>query len=153
MPTALTALQFDIARAAPSLWKKAQDRQLTAREQHVKLLDLLVWMAGKQAYTAKQRSPIQYWKDSVKKDGRIDLVLRDATGAPALALELDWTKNASSVCKLQAAAATGFPILWLVGGAFPTKEDAKQLRALANETTGKPSHWWLPIFHLDHGWL
>jgi hypothetical protein len=153
MPTALTTLQFDIARAAPSLWKKAQDRQLTAREQRLKLLDLLVWMVAKQGYTAKQRWPIQYWQDSVKKDGKIDLVFCDAEGAPVLALELDWSRNPASFYKLQAASVLDIPVLGVSGLSCATKENAKELRAFANAAMGKPTGWWLPLFHLEHGWV
>lgn len=153
MPSPLTSLQFDIARAAPALWKKAQDRQLTAREQHLKLLDLLAWMASKQGYTVKQRWPVQYWQDSVKKDGRIDLMFSDSKGAPVLALELDWTKNSGSFHKLQAASVSDIPVMGISGISCSSKEAAKEIRAFANTAMGKPTGWWLPLFHLEHGWV
>lgn len=153
MSTPLTALQFDIARAAPALWKKAQDRQLTAREQRTKLVDLLVWMAAKQGYTVKQRWPIQYWQESVKKDGKIDLMFSDAKGDPVLALEVDWVKNAASYHKLQAASVSDIPVLGVSGHACASKDAAKQLRTFANRAMGKTTGGWLPLFHLEHGWL
>lgn len=153
MPNALTALQFDVARAVPSLWKKAQDRQLTAREQHAKLVDLVAGMASKQGYTEKRHWPIQYWQDSVKKDGKIDLVLRASSGTPVLALEFDWVKNAASYCKLRAAAFQDIPVIGISGITCATKDAAKDLRVFANNSTGKPTGGWLPLFHLEHGWI
>jgi hypothetical protein len=149
----LTPLQFDLAGALPPLWRKANNKHLTAREQHKKLLELLIWVAGKHGYSARQRCPIQYWQNHVKKDGRIDVRFVDAKGAPALLVELDWTRNESSIHKLQAAAIAKAPILWISGVPFATKDDARQLRTFANEATGKPTGWWLPLFHLEHGWL
>lgn len=148
-----TPLQFNLARALPPLWKKANNKHLTAREQHKKLLEMLIWVADKHGCTARQRCPIQYWQNHIKKDGRIDVQFVDATGAPALLVELDWTRNESSVHKLQAAAISKTPVLWISGVPFATKEEARQLRTFANEATGKPTGWWLPLFHLEHGWL
>lgn len=151
--TSLTPLQFGLARALPPLWKKANNRHLTAREQHKKMLELVIWVAGKHGCTAKQRVPVQYWRDHVKKDGQIDLQLIDAAGSPALLIELDWTRNSGSVLKLQAGSLSKTPVLWISGVTASTKDDAKQLRAFANEVAGKPTGWWLPLFHLEHGWL
>jgi hypothetical protein len=149
----LTALQFDLARALPPLWKKANSKHLTAKEQHKKMLELLIWVAGKQGYAAKPRCAIQYWQNHVKKDGTIDLQLLDAKGVPALLVEMDWTRNESSLHKLQAASISKTPILWISGVPYSSKDEAKQLRAFANEAMGKATGWWLPIFHLEHGWL
>lgn len=153
MGSPLTSLQYDLARAAPSLWKKAQDPQLTAREQHLKLLDLLVWVAAKQGYTVKQRWAIQYWENSVKKDGKIDLMFKDDKDAPVLAVELDWTRNSSSFHKLQAASVSNIPVLGISGIQCASKEGAKELRAFANTAMGKPTGWWLPLLHLEYGWV
>jgi hypothetical protein len=149
----LTPLQFDLARALPPLWKKANDRHLTAKEQHKKMLELLVWLGGKQGYIVRQRCPIQYWQSHIKKDGFIDLQFLDSTGTPALIIEMDWKRNEASLHKLQAASISKTPILWISGVPCATKDDARQLRGFANTAMGKPTGWWLPIFHLEHGWL
>lgn len=149
----LTPLQFDLARALPPLWKKANNKHLTPKEQHRKLLELLIWVAGKHGYRAKHRYAVQYWQNQVKKDGRIDLQLIDAAQNTALLVELDWVRNESSIHKLQAASIAKVPILWISGVPFATRDEAKQLRRFANESTGKPTGWWLPLFHLEHGWL
>ena len=149
----LTPLQYELARALPALWNKANSGDLTASEQHKKLLDLVVWVAGKQGAGARQRHRVQFWDKGVKKDGQIDLALLDTAGKPVLVLEMDWTKNAASVAKLQAAHHAKLPILWIVGVPCKTKADAKLLRGFANDVTGRPTGWWLPIFHLVHGWI
>lgn len=151
--SSLTPLQFELARALPALWKKANNRHLTAKEQHKKLTDLIIWVATKNGYTARQRYPIQFWENHIKKDGKVDLAILDTSGAVALLLEIDWTKNESSLWKLQAASISKTPVLWVVGVPCETKEDAKQLRGFANAATGKPTGWWLPIFHLVHSWI
>lgn len=149
----LSPLQYELARALPALWNKANSGALTAGEQHKKLLDLVVWVAGKQGVGARQRHRVQFWDKGVKKDGQIDLALLDAANKPILVLEMDWTKNAASVVKLQAAHQTKLPVLWIVGVPCKTKADAKLLRVFANDVTGRPTGWWLPIFHLVHGWV
>lgn len=149
----LSPLQFSLARALPPLWKKANSRHLTAREQHKKMLELVIWVAGKQGHTAKQRVAVQYWHEHVKKDGQIDLQLLDAHGTPALLIEMDWTRNAGSVLKLQAASISKVPVLWISGVPAATKDEARLLRTFANDVAGKPTGWWLPLFHLEHGWL
>jgi len=152
-PDALTSLHFDLARMLPALWGKAHDRNLTATEQHKKLLALLVWAAGKQGVSARHRAPIQFWQDQVKRDGLIDVLLLDSNDAPALYVELDWKLNEASLHKLQAASVAHRPVLWVCGVNYGTKAQAKAARAFANATMGKPTGWWLPIFHLDHGWV
>lgn len=149
----LTPLQFELARALPALWKKASNRHLTAKEQHKKLLELIIWIASKRGFTAKQRFPLQFWENHVKKDGKVDLAILDEAGSTVLLLEVDWSKNQSSLCKLQAASISKTPVMWIAGLPFETKEDAKSLRVFANAATGKPTNWWLPIFHLVHGWI
>ena len=151
--TTLTPLQFELARALPALWNKASDAQLTAAQQHKKLLELVAWVAGKQGYSARARYRLQYWEQKVKKDGQLDLAIRDAADNPVLLLEVDWTKNAASLAKLQAASILKVPVMWIVGVPCKTREDAKLLRAFANDAMGKPTGWWLPIFHLQHGWI
>jgi hypothetical protein len=146
-------LPFDLTRALPPLWKKANNKHFTATEQHKKMLELLIWVAGKHGFKVKQRFPIQYWQNHVKKDGKIDLQLLDANGLPALLIEMDWTRNESSLHKLQAASILKIPVLWVSGVFYDTKEEARQLRVFADGVMGKPTRWWLPLIHLEHGWL
>ena len=149
----LSPLQFALARALPPLWRKASDRNMTPREQHKKMLELVVWVAEKQGCTAKQRNPVQYWQDHVKRDGTVDLMLFDRRNTAVLAVELDWARNEASIRKLQAASLQKIPVLSISGVHFDDKAQAKALRRFANTIIGKPTGWWLPIFHLTHGWL
>lgn len=145
-------LRFELARALPSLWAKAQrDFEAgRAEREKEKLRELILWLLGKKCADVRQRQSLNFQHEGRRTSGQVDLVAYPPGQAP-LALEMDWAYAARSLEKLQAAHRQGWHVMW-VCGARMDKAAARALRERANGQFG-PTYGWLFMFHLEHGWL
>lgn len=144
-------VRFELARALPALWAKAQrnPEDSKAAQGKEKLRDLLLWLLAKRNAVVHPRHSVMYLHDGKTVAGRLDLVARLAD--TAVAIELDWAYAKASIEKLQAAHKEGMQVMWVCGAKLD-KTAAKALRARANADFGS-TFGWLFMFHLEHGWL
>jgi hypothetical protein len=145
-------LRFELARALPALWAKAQRDFADGRAEREKekLRELILWLLGKKCADVRQRQSLNFQHDGRRTTGQVDVVAYPPGHAP-LALEMDWAYAAKSLEKLQAAHRQGWHVMW-VCGAKMDKAAARALRERANTQFG-PTYGWLFMFHLEHGWL
>lgn len=152
VPPATADLRFELTRALPALWAKAQRDFADGRadREKEKLRELILWLLSKKCADVRQRQSINFQHEGRRTSGRIDVVAF-VPGKPSLAIEMDWAYARKSLEKLQAAHRQGQHVLW-VCGAVIDKDAARALRARANLEFG-PTYSWLYMFHLVHGWL
>ena len=145
-------IRFELARALPALWAKAQRDFADGRadREKEKLRELILWLLSKKCTDVRQRQTVNFQHDGRRTSGRVDVVAYSAAG-PALAIEMDWAYARKSLEKLQAAQRQGWDVMW-VCGAKMDKAAARALRTRANAEFG-PTFSWLYMFHLEHGWL
>lgn len=145
-------LRFELARALPALWNKAQQAPVKGESLHEKdkLRDLLVWLLTKKGATIRQRHTVSYVHEGRPATGRIDVVANQPATQP-LAIEVDWAYARPSLEKLQAAHQQGMRVMWVCGAKLD-RTHAKALRTKANAELGR-TNGWLFMFHLEHGWL
>jgi hypothetical protein len=146
------SLRYDLARALPALWSKAQRDFADGRSdrEKEKLRDLIVWLLSKKCDDVRQRQTVNFQHEGRRTSGRIDIVAYCPAGS-TLAIEMDWAYARKSLEKLQAAQRQGWEVMWVCGSKMD-KEVARALRARANADFG-PTYRWLYMFHLEHGWL
>lgn len=147
-----TRLHGSLGHLLPALWRKSQEKanHLTPREQHDKFKALIEWAAKKQNWTLTSGGTVAYWSEGQKKEGRVEYRLSD--NHADIYLEIAWRKSRTPIEKLRAASIAGHSVLWLI--AWPlSAEDAKALRRYADAVCGKATAWWLPILHVEHGWI
>lgn len=147
-----TPFHRELAQALPALWAKARQQNLSRTEQRKKLRTLIAWLASKKGFESQELAPMRYRASGQLVDGKVDLLLRAASG-PVLVVEADWTLQEASLGKLKAAHDQGTPVMWVLGTPAKTLADAKEARRFALRTLGKDAPGWLVIFHLEYGWL
>lgn len=147
-----TLLRFELARALPALWSKAQRDFADGRAEREKekLRELILWLLSKKCADVRQRQTVNFQHDGRRISGRVDVVAYSPAGS-ALAIEMDWAYARKSLEKLQAGQRQGWEVMW-VCGAKMDKAAARALRVRANAELG-PTFRWLHMFHLEHGWL
>lgn len=147
-----TLLRFELARALPALWSKAQRDFADGRadREKEKLRELILWLLSKKCSDVRQRQTVNFQHDGRRTSGRVDVVAYSPAG-PALAIEMDWAYARKSLEKLQAGQLQGWEVMW-VCGAKMDKAAARAMRVRANAELG-PTFRWLHMFHLEHGWL
>lgn len=145
-------IRFELARALPALWAKAQRDFADGKavREKDKLRDLLVWLLAKRNATVRQRQGVTFSHEGHSSSGRLDVVASLGAG-PSLAIEVDWAYARASLEKLQAAHRQGMHVMWVCGAKLD-RAAAKALRSRANLEFG-PTYGWLFMFHLEHGWL
>lgn len=147
-------VRFELAKVLPRLWAKAQldapaGKAATGSGKE-RLRALLVWLLEKRQAKVHLRHTLKYRHDGADCSGRLDLIAV-STGAPTLAVEIDWAYSKASLEKLLAAHRQGLNVLWVCGAKLD-RDAAKALRVRANAEFGS-TFGWLFMFHLDHGWL
>jgi hypothetical protein len=145
-------LRFELARALPALWSKAQRDFADGRadREKEKLRELILWLLSKKCADVRQRQTVNFQHAGKRTSGRVDVVAYSPSG-PALAIEMDWAYASKSLEKLQAAQRQGWDVMWVCGASMD-KAAARALRVRANAEFG-PTFRWLYMFHLEHGWL
>jgi hypothetical protein len=147
-------LQRLLEKSVPRLWHYALEKSGSADPgvQRQKLRELLVWLFEKEGYVVLSNAAAPYRFKNKEVKGRIDLVIQRKDGAPLLALETDWAKEPASILKLSGWSKQKTPVAWIVGASC---EPATLLtwRRFADEVSASRSSRWLPILHLNHGWI
>lgn len=94
-------LRFELARALPALWSKAQRDFADGRadREKEKLRELILWLLSKKCSDVRQRQPVNFQHDGRRTSGRVDVVAYCLAG-PALAIEMDWAYARKSLEKL-----------------------------------------------------
>lgn len=143
-----------LGSALPRLWRYALARADcdTPGRQRRKLRDLIAWLLVKEGYRIRSQVQTPFHVAQRLVRGRLEILVESRTGETLLAIESDWTRNEDSLRKLAAWHHRGVPTLWIAGGEI-RREHLYQLRRLANSTLREDTSLWLPIFHLQYGWL
>jgi hypothetical protein len=147
-------LQRLLDKSVPRLWQYALKEIPSRDPTHLrqKLRELLVWLFEKEGFDVRQQAAAPYRVNNREVKGRVDLVIHRKGGAPLLAMEADWTRTAASVLKLGSWSRQGIPVVWIIGAATePTV--LSSWRRFADEVSDSRSSRWLPILHLEHGWV
>lgn len=150
----LKSVHHMLARALPRLWRFAltQSQARGRRKLRSKLRELLGWVLTKNGFAIQHnvKTPFRHLTENIQ--GRLELLVSDQEARAMLAVETDWFAEEQSLLKLQFWHRKGVPVLWIIGS--PCRADhAYRLRALANRTLHQSTAQWLPIFHLEHGWV
>lgn len=126
---AIPSLGTVLRRVAPGLWAKVDAAQLTRAEQRLRLLELVVWFAGKQGWAARENVAQRYCADGRTIAGRMHLEL--AHNDHTLRLEILFEPSPASLEKLRAAHQAGHAVavIALFGMDFKASLEALQRQA------------------------
>ena len=130
---------FAVKRALPRLWQKVEPEKRTRREQKLKLVELLAWLAGKHGASAEPNALRRYPGKGRQVEGRVDL--RALLGKSVLDVDITFEPTAAGVEKLWAAHVDGAEVLLVCGFASHVEDALTRLNKLC---PGR--HWgWLHI--------
>lgn len=152
-PARYTEAHRELAAALPRLWSRAKQGNTPRSTQRKKLRELIAWLVQKKGWQARELGSMVYSNGTERIEGRVDVLVFDIEHRPLLAIEADWTYQADSLAKLSAAHTQGFAVLWVVGVAAESRDQAREARRFAIRQLGVSAGAWLLIYHLEHGWL
>ena len=141
-----------LAHSVPRIWKYTLTHfeKKDARSLRKKLRELLVWVFTKEGFKTVAPAPAPYQIGGRAIAGRIDLMVLNKLDHPILAIEADWSKDSTSICKLKNLASKSITAAWIIG-ADVVPEDLPSWRTFADTVSGKSSKPWLKLIHLEHG--
>lgn len=144
-----------LGSALPRLWRYALAQPGTSgsiKRQRGKLRELIRWVLVKRGYKVASGVETPYEVEGRVVRGRLELLIESESTGVLLALESDWSDNTESLLKLSVWRRRGVATIWIVGSRCERKA-LFELRRIANRALREDTSLWLPIFHLEHGWL
>lgn len=150
----LTSTHFVLTRPLQRLWRYAQSKvdPKDTRTLHRKLRELIQWHLDKEGYAVHSNVPTLYREGGQTHEGRLELLVEKTPGEPLLAVETDWGVDSASLLKLEVWHRRGVPVL-LIAGRPCKRARLWSFRQRANRLLHQPTGRWLPIYHLEHGWI
>ena len=141
-----------LTHSVPRIWRYTLTHceSKDARSLRKKLRELLVWVYTKEGFKTVAPAPAPYQIGGRAVAGRIDLMVLNKLDKPILAIEADWSKDSTSICKLKNLASKDIVAAWIIG-ADVVPEDLSSWRNFADVVSGKSSKPWLRLIHLEHG--